>query len=152
MLVNLLIYHEVICASCECKQSSNLLTFPQIWWIVKQKHSVFFLFCNHFAETCAEAMIHCECAQYNNEVCISCGSLCCSGPGLRCLGGHARPKSSPACISPHHLSPSVSFSAERESSHHSPVSISPGDWLIIRCPALRRNGPCITAHNAAFTH
>ena len=43
-------------------------------------------------------------------------------------------ESSSACISSHIIyPPSVSSSAGRQSSHHSSLSISAGDWLIMSC-------------------
>lgn len=51
-----------------------------------------------------------------------------------------------------HLFLSVSFAAVRQCSHHLPFSISRSDWLIIRCPAQRKNELCITAPIATSKH
>lgn len=61
-------------------------------------------------------------------------------------------ESSPVYSNTHHLFLSVSFAAVRQCSHHLPLSISRSDWLIIRCPAQRKNEPCITAPIAASKH
>lgn len=101
VLVKFLIYHTIIGAYSESKQSSDLArlvpelsTFLQMWCIMKQ----IVFFCHVFGLT--EAIIHCACALYNNEAVPL-------WPWSQVLGSHARQKSSPAYISTHthHLSP-----------------------------------------------
>lgn len=123
VLVKFLIYHAIIVATSESQQSSDLMQLvPDV---MHYKTNCVFFFTAVSGET--ETIIHRVCAPFNN-VAMPHAALV-SGVRWSCQA-----KSSSAYINTHtHIicHPSVFSAAGRQSPHHSSLSISFGDSLIM---------------------